>query len=144
MAATMLAAAFVTTAAAQDSAPATTPATGGKAINLSLNSLDGNGDACRMTFVVRNEMAAEIEDLGVEIAIFRQGGALDRLMRISFGHMLEGKTRVFQFDVAGTPCDAVDRVLVNDVTRCTGGDLTELACIRAMDVSSATSVGFSL
>lgn len=113
-------------------------------LSLSLNSLEDRDNGCRMTFVVRNAMPQEITELGVEIAIFREGGALDRLMRLNLGQMLEGKTRVRQFDVDGTPCETIDSVLVNDVTQCAGGDLTPLACMRALDAKSAANVGFGL
>lgn len=136
-AALLCAMAFATGAAAQ-----TAPATPG--LSLSLNALETQGDGCRMTFVVRNAMAGEISELGVEVAIFRAGGALDRLMRLNLGLMLEGKTRVRQFDLDGTPCEAIDSVLVNDVTSCTGEGLTPLDCMRALTVTTNANVGFSL
>lgn len=127
-------------------AGAQTP-TGGDdpSLSLSLSALTPRDQGCRLAFVIRNQMHQEIDDLAVEIAIFRDGGALDRLMRLGFGVLLEGKTRVVQFDLDETPCEAIDHVLINDVARCDGGALEPIACLRAIDAkSSADNVEFTL
>ncbi|UOM37299.1 hypothetical protein [Acuticoccus sp. I52.16.1] len=114
------------------------------ALALALNSLAPSGEACRLSFVVRNDMGAEIEDLGLELAVFGSDGGLSQLLRFSFGMLLEGKTRVKQFDLAETPCEEIGRVLVNDVVRCEGGELTALACLRALSARSDADIAFGL
>lgn len=130
-------------AAAQDSGAAA-PQPGANRLALSLNALSPSADGCRLSFVVKNAMAAEIEDLSIEIAVFEKAGALDRMLRLSFGVLLQDKTRVRQFDLDGTPCDGIGNVLINDVAICTGGDLTPLACLRALDTTTGTDVAFGL
>lgn len=114
------------------------------AIDLALNTLAPSGDGCRLSFVVRNAMGAEIEDLGLELAVFGSDGGLDQLLRFSFGMLLDGKTRVKQFDLAETPCQEIGRVLVNDVVRCEGGNMTALRCLRALSARSDAATPFGL
>lgn len=140
MAAGLLAFALATGANAQTPDGQAAPS-----LALSLSALTPRDDGCRLAFVIRNQMGQEIDDLAVEIAIFRDGGALDRLMRLGFGVLIEGKTRVVQFDLDETPCEAIDHVLINDVARCDGGALDPMACLRAIDpASSAGDVEFTL
>ncbi|RAH96564.1 hypothetical protein DLJ53_32160 [Acuticoccus sediminis] len=139
---------LVPPAAAQDAQVAATraapAAAAGHAIDLSLNSLAPSGEGCRISFVVRNGMGAEIEDFGVEVAVFDGDGGLDQLLRFSFGMLLEGKTRVKQFDLAQKTCDQIGRVLVNDVVRCEGDGLTPLMCLRSLSARSDASTPFGL
>ncbi|WP_108659782.1 hypothetical protein [Acuticoccus kandeliae] len=121
-------------------APAASPAH----LVLDLNALSPHEGGCRVSFVVRNQMATEIEDLSLEVAIFGDSGALDRLLRLNFGLLLDGKTRVRQFDLDGTACDGIGSVLVNDVSACSGADLTPLACLRALETRSELDVTFGL
>lgn len=113
-------------------------------LDLALSALDPVDKGCRMSFLVKNDMASEIEDLSLEIAVFGAGGGLDRMLRLNFGLLIEGKTRVRQFDLAGTACEGVGSVLLNDVATCDGGDLTPVACLRAVSVRADGPVPFGL
>ncbi|WP_075221403.1 hypothetical protein [Acuticoccus yangtzensis] len=143
---TRLAASFIVAAMLAGPAWAETaaPTPAAPNLGLSLNSLQTEGSACRVTFVATNAMGVEVDDLGIEVAIFRKGGALERLMRLNLGHFLDGKTRVRQFDLAGTDCTAVEAILINDVTACDGDGLDPLVCLRAITATSNTDTGFSL
>ncbi|MCF3935778.1 hypothetical protein L1787_20485 [Acuticoccus sp. M5D2P5] len=114
------------------------------ALFLELNNLAAAQNGCRVSFLVRNEMGGEIDDLSLEVAVFGKSGALDRLLRLNFGLLLEGKTRVRQFDLDATPCDGIGNVLVNDVASCDGDGLTPLSCLRAVETRSALDITFGL
>ena len=111
---------------------------------VSLNTLAPSGGGCRLSFVVHNATGTEIADLGLEVAVFGTGGGLDRLLRLGFGPLLEGKTRVKQFDLADMACEDVGRVLVNDVVRCDGEGLTPLTCLRRLSARSDAATPFGL
>lgn len=113
-------------------------------LTLALNAAEPVAEGCRLSFVVTNGMDAEIEDLSLEIAVFGADGGLTRMLRLGFGVLLDGKTRVRQFDLAGTPCEGIGSVLVNDVAACVGTGLEPIDCLRAMRVSSANGVPFRL
>ncbi len=131
-------------ASAQES-PASAPASARAAsLGLSLDTLEPVEAGCRLSFVVTNGMAAEIGELSVEIAVFGAQGGFEKMLRLNFGLLLDGKTRVRQFDVAGTPCEGIGSVLVNDVAACEAAALEPLDCLRALDVSSRGGVPFKL
>jgi len=138
--------AALASAAAQDTgAPVQNPdKADARRIDLSLNAASAGTDGCRLSFVVHNGMNTELDNLSVEIAIFATEGALDRLLRLNFGILLEDKTRVRQFDLDGTQCDAIGNVLINDVAACEGGELTPLMCLRALSATTATPIAFGL
>ena len=113
-------------------------------LGLALDALDPVEAGCRLSFVITNGMAAEIEDLSVEIAVFGADGGFDKMLRLNFGLLLDGKTRVRQFDVAGTPCEGIGSVLVNDIAACEAASLQPVDCLRAMTVTSRGDVPFRL
>ena len=57
-------------------------------LDLALSALDPVDKGCRMSFLVKNDMASEIEDLSLEIAVFGAGGGLDRMLRLNFGLLI--------------------------------------------------------
>lgn len=113
-------------------------------LDLALSALQEVESGCRMSFLVTNEMAAELEDLSLEIAVFGERGGLDRMLRLNFGLLIEGKTRVRQFDLTDTPCTAIGSVLLNDVAVCEGGHLAPIDCLRAVRLAADGPVPFGL
>lgn len=131
-------------AAQESSAPAAATTNDAASLGLALDALDPVEAGCRLSFVITNGMAAEIEDLSVEIAVFAADGGFDKMLRLNFGLLLDGKTRVRQFDVAGTPCEGIGSVLVNDIAACEAAALQPVDCLRAMRVTSRGDVPFGL
>lgn len=134
----------LTAAAGGASAQESSPSTPAASLGLTLDALDPVEAGCRLSFVVTNGLAREIEELSVEIAVFGVEGGFEKMLRLNFGLLLDGKTRVRQFDVAGTPCEGIGSVLVNDVAACDATALEPLDCLRALDVSSRGGVPFKL
>ena len=113
-------------------------------LSLELNALQPADGACRVTFLVTNCLAAPIDTATVEVAFFGTGGGIDRLVSLDFKALATGKTKVVQFALAGLDCGAVSRVLVNDVTACTGAGLDAAACLAALATSSRVSAAFGV
>jgi hypothetical protein len=113
-------------------------------LSLELNALQPADGACRVTFLVTNGLAAPIETATVEVAFFGAAGGIDRLVSLDFKALATGKTKVVQFALAGLDCGAVSRVLVNDVTACTGAGLDAAACLAALATSSRVSAAFGV
>lgn len=116
----------------------------GEAIKLELNAARANGDACRMSFLFRNDMPQEIEDLALEVVFFNTDGLVEQFFMLKSGRLPEGKSRVRQFDMPKMACDGISRILVNDVAACDGGALTPRACLDALDVTSRSDIGLGL
>lgn len=113
---------------------------GGGEIALEFNRLEAAGEGCRLSFVFRNGLAGTIEAMALELVLFDPEGRVAGLIAIDAGRLPAGKMRVRQFDVAGTACSGIGRVLVNDVTACEGGGLAPATCLGAMKVSSRAGV----
>jgi len=125
-------------------AEAETPAAPERSLDLALNATSPVDNTCRLSFVVKNGMAADIETLSVDIAVFGESNAVTSMVRFDFGVLIDGKTRVRQFDIADTPCEAIGFLLVNDVRACEGEGIAALDCLRAMRVTSGVDIPLRL
>lgn len=109
---------------------------------LELNALEPTEQGCRMTFVVINGLPAALETAGFEIALFNGNGQVDRLAILDFQNLPAGKTKVRRFDLDGTECADVSRVLVNDATECAGSGVDPVSCIRDLKTETRSGVAF--
>lgn len=125
--------AVTVTADAQQAAPA---------LGLELNGARPSDKGCRLTFVVTNDLSADLSKAAFEIALFDEAGVVDRLTVLDFKDLPAGKTKVTRFDLAGTDCAKVSRVLVNSATECVGTGIDPSACLRELKTSSRTGIAF--
>lgn len=111
-------------------------------LTLELNGLQQADAACRMTFVVRNDLGSDLETAGFEFAFFSTEGAVERLTVLDFQDLPQGKTKVTRFDLPSTQCASIGRVLVNTATNCKGPGLDAKACMKALKTENRTSAEF--
>ncbi len=141
----IMAAAFFAAASpvsAQDAeAPVPDPA---PALVLELNSAQPSDKGCRLTFVVTNNLGAELTKAAFEIALFNDAGVVDRLTVLDFNELPEGKTKVARFDLAGTDCAKVSRVLINHATECTGAGIDPKACLSQLKPETKSTIVFGM
>lgn len=121
-------------AMAQDSA------TPGKHLSIELNTLTQQDGACRLIFLVENTLGADLNSAVFETVLFKTDGSVERLTLFDFQELPQGRPRVRQFDIPGTGCDAIGRVLINDVHACKGNGIVEADCINGLNLSSKTAV----
>lgn len=114
----------------------------GPALSLELNGMQPSEKGCRLTFVVANELGADLARTAFEIALFDEAGVVDRLTVLEFKDLTAGKTKVSRFDLAGTDCARVSRVLVNGVAECSGNGIEPAACLRGLKTSSRAGIPF--
>jgi len=122
--------------AAADEASATPPV-----VHLSLNShapVEAGG--CRLTFVIRNLLGVDIEQMVAETVLFDRAGSVAALTLFDFGALPEGRPRVRQFDVTNVACDGIGQVLVNGVGTCSGTGLTPERCLDGLRLDSRTDI----
>lgn len=103
---------------------------------LELNALTPSETGCRVTFLATNRLGTELTRSAFEIALFGDGGGIERLVSLDFKAMPEGKTRVLQFDIADVGCDKVSRVLINDIVACDGTGLDPKTCFDSLTTLS--------
>ncbi|MEM9248389.1 MAG: hypothetical protein AAGB05_06785 [Pseudomonadota bacterium] len=110
------------------------------ALALTLDGIAQTEAACRLTFVARNGLAADVASLVVEAVAFSPDGGVERIALFDFSALPVDRLRVRQFDLPGTACAAVGSMLVNGVQRCEGDGLDPDACAAAITVSSRADV----
>ncbi len=123
--------------AAQDSEPS---------FALELNSAaDTANGSCRLTIVAQNQSDTALDRTAYQIGIFDSDGAFTRLLAVEFGALIEGKTKILQFDLPQTGCSTIGRILINDVVACeaTGGGESDL-CLSGLTATSRTDIEFGL
>ena len=111
---------------------------------LELNSLQPSEKGCRLTFVVTNNLGADLANAAFEIALFSDAGVVDRLTVLDFNELPAGKTKVARFDLAGTDCAKVSRVLINHTTECVGTGIDPHACQRQLKPETRSGITFGM
>lgn len=109
-------------------------------IHLELNTLQDTGSACRLTFVARNGSGKDVEQAVFETVIFGSSGNVMLLSLFDFRDLPTERIRVRQFDVPGTSCDALGRVLINGASTCSVGGADSDLCRSSLSVSSRIDV----
>lgn len=115
--------------------------------NLELNAAaDTTAGACRLTYVVSNNSDTALSSATYEFAVFDAEGVVQRLLALDFGDMVEGKTKILQFDLAQTPCNSISRIVVNKATACTapGSDENLGLCMDGLSAASRTAIQFGI
>ncbi|MEI9423321.1 hypothetical protein O7A70_19310 [Mesorhizobium sp. Cs1299R1N1] len=113
-------------------------------LTLELNAAQPSDKGCRLTFLVNNNLGADLTKAAFEIALFNEAGVVDRLTVLDFKDLPSGKTKVTRFDLAGTDCTKVSRVLINSATECAGTGLEPAACMRKLKTDTRTGVAFGV
>lgn len=111
---------------------------------LELNSVQPSEKGCRFTFVVVNKLGAELSRAAFEVALFNDKGVVDRLSVLDFNGLPDGKTKVTRFEIPGTDCAKVSRVLVNGATECQGAGIEPAACMRNLATASKAAIEFGV
>ena len=117
-------------------ATASATAQSGAALSLELNRVDPIENACRLTFVARNTLGADITSLTLETVLIDADGLVERLTLFDFGPLPTDVMRVRQFDLPDLDCAALGRVLINGVSICEGPE----RCGDVLDLTSRTDV----
>jgi hypothetical protein len=120
---------------AQEPAPVPT-------LNLELNAAQPSDKGCRLTFVVNNALGADLSEAAFEIVLFNEAGIVDRLTVLDFKDLPAGKTKVARFDLAGSDCTRISRLLVNSAADCTGAGVEPTACLRNLKTDTRTGIAF--
>lgn len=110
-------------------------------LSIELNNAEPQEDACRLTFVARNEMGADLDTAVFETVLFSTDGAVLKLTLFDFQALPADRPRVRQFDVPGAQCEAIGQVLINGVHKCKGDGIANTDCAKALRPQSRTQIG---
>lgn len=109
-------------------------------LRVDLNALATSQKGCAFTFVIDNRLARSVSKASFELVLFNVAGTVERMVALDFRDLPQGKTKVRKFDLPGTKCEDVKRVLINDSSTCEGEGLTAGACMDGIVTSSSTQV----
>lgn len=121
---------------------ATEPASNGApAITLELNKIEPSENGCSLFFLVGNQGPEDLGEMQTEAYLFDKAGAILRGVLLQFQNVRGERTKVVAFAIPELGCDAIGRVLVNDVPVCNKADAAPLAgCAEGLAVSSRAGV----
>lgn len=112
-------------------------------LSVELNATAETDNGCMMTFVVESGLGGDISKASYQMVFFNGEGLVERMTVLDFQDIPAGRTRVRQFNIGGTDCSSLSRVLVNDVATCESADLPEDACIVSLAASSRSDIELS-
>ncbi len=115
---------------------------GEDSISLQLNRAQPSTAGCRLSFVMRNNVATSVDGLKLEIVLFDKNGQVGQFFVLNAGALPSGKTKVRQFDIEQQKCSEVSRVLLNDVAACGGNSLDPATCLELIRPTTSTHIEF--
>ncbi len=119
-------------AAAEETAP--------PALDIELNAIDTIGESCRLTFVLNNGLAEDIDKLVAETVLFSDADEVVLLTLFDFGALPVGRPRVRQFQVPERSCDRLGQVLVNGIDTCEIAGEDSGICQQTLGLSSRARI----
>ncbi len=119
-------------------------AAGSGKLGVELNDLQaGDNGGCRAVFVINNGIGKPLDKMTLRVVTFDGKSHATLFLSLDVGPLPAGKTRVLRFDLGEkVACSDVGRVVLDDVTACSGADMTPAACLAAVALSSRASVAF--
>ena len=110
------------------------------ALNVELNKLEPQGEACRLYLVFANDTAREFSAFKLDLVLFGRDGVIARRLAVDAGPLRAHRTSVRLFDLPRVECAGVARVLVNEVLECRAGTEEVSDCESLVTVSSRADV----
>lgn len=112
----------------------------GAHISIELNTLEPVENACRISFLIQNGHAVDIESAVYETVLFDTEGRVERLTLFDLGTLPTERPRVRQFLVPDLACASLGRILINGAETCSGPEVAPDACTRDLELLSKTGV----
>lgn len=123
-------------------APAAGLAQGAESVNIQLNKLEPDGDACRAYIVLENRAEQSFDALRLDLVMFDTDGVIARRLAVDAAPLAAGRTSVRVFGISGLACEDIGRVLLNDVMNCADADGEIPNCIERVVPESIAGVPF--
>ncbi|ASY63971.1 hypothetical protein SJ05684_c25320 [Sinorhizobium sojae CCBAU 05684] len=109
-------------------------------LSIELNEIASSERGCKLTFVADNGLEQSLSKVSFEFVLFDQKGLVERMAVLDFRDLPAGKTKVRQFDLPGTKCEAVKSLLINDAPACVGEGIDKGACMTGLKTGSKSAV----
>lgn len=112
------------------------------ALRVELNKLEPHGEACRAYLVLENATGSAFEELKLDLVLFDTDGVVARRLAVEMAPLPAGKTSLKVFDISGLACDAIGRVLLNDVLACADAAGAREDCLALVSPTARGAVRF--
>lgn len=112
----------------------------GAYVSIELNAVEPMEGACRVSFLVQNGHAFDIDHAVYEVVLFDTEGGVERLTLFDFADLPASRPRVRQFVIPELACDGLGRILINGAETCAGEGVASNACIKDLDLTSRIDV----
>ncbi|WP_181706540.1 hypothetical protein [Chthonobacter rhizosphaerae] len=109
---------------------------------VELNRLEPVGADCRATVVTENTAAERLDSLKLDLVVFDRDGVVAKRLAAELGPLSARKTVVKAFPITGLACEAIDRVLVNDVVACATPAGALAGCVDRVEPTSRSTARF--
>ena len=109
---------------------------------LELNRLAAGQGGCQAYMVGRNETGRAFKTLQADLVTFGADGVVNGRLLVELAPLDPGKTVLRLFELPEIPCEAIDRVLLNEVARCEDGSGAVPGCTATVETSSRAKPGF--
>ena len=109
-------------------------------LQIELNSATDVDGACRISFVLENQLGADLTETVFETVLFDADGAVERLTLFDMRDLPAGRERVRQFQIDGLACTGIQRILFNGAQTCKGEGLDTGACMDRLSLSSRIDI----
>jgi len=110
-------------------------------ISIELNDLQQADAGCRAVFVLNNGLAKPLGQVTFRIVAFDGKGHATRFLSLDVGALPVGKTRILRFDLGDkVACTDVSRLVLDDVTTCSGEAVKPGDCLAAVSLSTKAPV----
>ena len=116
--------------------PMTALAEDAPGVSIELSGAENVGTACRMSFLITNGHAQDIDKAVYEIVLFGATGGVAQMTLLDFRELPSGRPRVRQFQFEGLACSDIPRLLINGAETCTGAP--EGGCINNLNLTTRT------
>lgn len=109
-------------------------------IGIELNKAETTEGVCRIYLVVANRTPDGYDGFTVELVSFDGDGVIGQRLAVELAPLRAGRTAVKLFDLPNTGCEAVRRLLINDVTTCTVAGASRGDCFERVRPSTRAGV----
>lgn len=102
---------------------------------VELNKAEPYKSGCRIFLVIRNDIAARIDNAQMDMVVFNKDNILAERFVVDLGRIRRAKTIIAPIDIDGTKCDDMGSLLINDMPNCKT-DTPDVDCVERLDVTS--------
>ena len=113
-------------------------------IFLELNAQKQVGTACLISFLMKNGLTKNIDELVFELVVFDENQQVSSFLLIKTGELPAQKSRVKRYKLQGVSCQKLSRLLINDIKHCKGDDLSPKFCLQKLTLNSRTTAPLGL